>query len=167
MSYHELPEEERRLLARLTVEAADERPEFSQTLHDRIMQSVREASPIVVRHARRRTILRRWVAGSAAAVALLLAVWLVRGVDRHSTAEAPVPHADGPLIPDPGIAAPHDDQRETALTAVVPPAADRLTALVDATFSGSQWAYLDHDAQLAASMVLDHLPFELPVAEVP
>lgn len=167
MSYHELPEEERRLLARLTVEAADERPEFSQTLHDRIMQSVREASPTVVRLARRRTVLRFWMAGSAAAVALLLAVWPGRGVDRHSTAEAPVPHADGPVVPDPGTAALHDDQRKTALTTVVPPAAGRLTALVDATFSGSQWAYLDHDARLAASMVLDHLPFELPAAEVP
>ncbi len=169
MNMNKSTEKEARLRARLTAEAEAGRPEFSQRLHDRIMQSIREASrPRARGFAPRRMAFLLSVAGSAVAVAALLVFWLARDVDRESTAA----HTPAPPAVDTGTdEAPQPDlalsPREETLTSVAPPAADRLTALVDATFTGSQWAYLDHDARLAASLVLGHLPFELPVEEVP
>ena len=164
MNKNESIETEARLNARLVVEAAADRPEFSQVLHDRIMQSVREAPPRAVRGpVRRRLAPRLWMVGSAtvAAVAILLAAWLARGVDPDSTAARP-----GPSIPpDPVTDLPDAD--DTPLAVVAAPAADRFAALVDATVSGSQWAFLDHDAQLAAGMVLNHIPFSTPQTDTP
>ncbi len=172
MNTNESIETEARLNARLIVEAAADRPEYSQALHDRIMQSVREAPPRAARGpARRRLAPRLWLAGSAtvAAVAILLAAWLARGVDPDSTAARP-----GPSIPpngtagssaDPALGSPDAD--DTPLAVVAAPAADRFAALVDATVAGSQWAYLDHDARLAAGMVLNHIPFSTPQIDTP
>lgn len=164
MKTNEPIEAEARLNARLVIEAAADRPDFSQALHDRIMQSVRETPPRAARSpVRRRRASWLWMVGSAtaAAVAILLAAWLARGVDPDSTAARP-----GPLV-SPAPATDLPDADDTPLAVVAAPAADRFAALVDATVAGSQWAYLDHDAQLAAGMILNHIPFSTPETDTP
>ncbi len=158
MNTNDPMESEARLRAWLVSEAAADRPEFSQALHDRIMQSVRQAAPPTLRHtAGRRWTIRLAVAGSAAAVAVLLAVWLVRS--RLDNAD--VAHQT-PLQPPKSTPV----EEETPLP-VVTPEPERLASLVDATFAGSQWAYLDHDAQLATGMVLSQIPLTFSAADVP
>jgi len=50
------------------------------------------------------------------------------------------------------------DQLRLALS---PPVGEELAALVDASITRPQWAYLDHDARLATDLVLSQIPFEL------
>ncbi len=169
MNTNESIETEARLNARLVAEATADRPTFSQALHDRIMQSVREAPPRTASGlVRRRLAFRLWIAGSAtvAAVILLLAAWLARNVDPDARAVRPEPARPRHGAPaDPATDPPDAD--ETPLAVVAAPAADQFAALVDATVTGSQWAYLDHDAQLAAGLVLDHIPFSSPTTDIP
>ncbi len=164
-------EKEARLHARLTAEAAVDRPEFSERLHRRIMQSVSAAPrPPAPAPARRRVALGFGLAGLAASAALVLGVWLARGVDQDSTAEQPSPPRltrDVAVEPSPEPALDPRDVPEASPAVATPPDADRVAALVDTTFTGSQWAYLDHDIRLMAGMVLDHIPFEFPEADAP
>ncbi len=170
MNPNDSTEKEFLLHTRLTAEAEAERPEFSEPLHERIMRSVREAPrPASRRAVRRRAAFRLWAAGSAAAVAVTLAVWVYSNADRNAAVERPSPPRPGPVSPAPEVPPTPDttSEEEASLAVVATPRADQLTALVDDTFAGSQWAYLDHDARLAAGMVLDHIPFGLSSSEEP
>jgi hypothetical protein len=46
------------------------------------------------------------------------------------------------------------------LTSVTSDAAEQLRLLVDSTLSRQQWAYLDHDVQVAARLLLEQLPLD-------
>ncbi len=47
------------------------------------------------------------------------------------------------------------------MTGLADRAAAEIDALVDSTMVQQQWAYLDHDARLAAEVLLDQLPFDV------
>jgi len=172
MNDHESPEHEDRLRARLSDEAAAERPEFSAALHERIMESVRQSPQAAAAPIRgwRRIAPKILIAASAVAATVVLALWFAQSADERSRAERPAPppaprEVSPESRPEPAIGPPGVD--ESSLAVAPTPDADGLTALVDATFAGSQWAYLDHDARLAADMVLSHFPFEFPETELP
>ncbi|MDZ7618028.1 MAG: hypothetical protein U1E05_13565 [Patescibacteria group bacterium] len=162
MNTNESNKLEARLKSRLIREAAADRPEFSQQLHDRIVQSLREAPPRGASYPAQprlrqfRWSKRAWLAGSAAAaVVIVLAAWLVRDAQRDTTAAGPAPPIASDGAPESGSS----EADTTPLAVVAAPAADRFAAMVDATVAGSQWAYLDHDAQLATALVWNHIPF--------
>ncbi|MHC4399951.1 MAG: hypothetical protein ACYTG0_09750 [Planctomycetota bacterium] len=155
-------EDEKQLAERLRRDARGAKPDFSEGLHSRICQAVRQSEPPKSRRTQwfawRR---RRWLMAVAAALvisATLAAWWLSRpplpieGRDESKVAvdDTPTPVDDPPVpVVDPGLIT----------------GAEELWASVDTTLSAGQWAYLDHDARLAAEMLLDQLPFDVALIE--
>lgn len=137
------PAWEDRLMERLRAEVESDRPAFSPELHARLMRTVRQRQP--ARQTARRPRKSLWWLSAAAAVAAAVLAWFVA-----RPANDPAPTTPRMAVVDPA-----------PLPRVGPPTAAELTALVDATFAGPQWAYLDHDARLATQLVLNHIPFEL------
>ena len=163
------PAPDARVLAdRLRAEAARSRPAFSEALHARICRAVqqyRAEEGGTTRAAAGRHCGVRWAVAAVAAAASLGAAILVWQA---------APSGCGPDIPpssrladqsapDGGRLADAFDFQVDAhtvagLAASVP---SQIDALVDSAVAAQQWAYLDHDAQLALRMLADRLPFDL------
>ncbi len=137
----------------LRTEAADRRPEFSEALHSRIMGAVESSPPVRPSGWLATDRQRRWLAGTIAgalAVVLMLVAWQS------------------------GVFAPTGPEEEFAQETTLDPAevltgtdGAKVGLMVDQTLAQSQWAYLDHDAKIAANLLMDQLPFELASSEQP
>jgi len=136
----------------LQQEAEQTRPAFSESLHARICRAVEESSVAELpRPAARPRLVR---VGIAAVVAATLAIG-VFCLARHGAKPNTVA---GPGSTDHDSVAPEPDEDLQPLADMPGNAAVDIGLLVDSTLTNRQWAYLDHDAQLAATMLLDQLP---------
>ena len=153
--------EKRTLADQLRFEAHRTRPAFSESLHARICRSVgqSEMAPPPRPAPRRRAgaVLIAAAVAASLAVAVLCWAWLRHG-DRGPVPDPrhlvlPTPQEKRIIKPEPG---PDEDLQSPG---EVPnnPAVD-FSLLVDSTLVNRRWAYLDHDARLAARMLLDQLP---------
>ena len=145
---------------RLKAQADDLRPEFSESLHARIIESLPASSG----QAKRPGIIDispRWRVLGTAAAALLLIVVLV--------AWQGIPFGGSNMPSPPSVAESQDaDDQDVQLAAIgTLSRADgaELGAMVDRTFAQGQWAYLDHDAKVAAELLTNQLPFQLALSE--
>ena len=158
------PDEKKAVADRLKREASSSRPAFSESLHARICRAVESGKS---RPARRfKWPAFRWpIAAAVVAAACAAGVWLIAPyLNRTPTLEpSPVHVADSvpetPETPDPLV-----ELRNVGLgidrTAMV-------SLSVDEELTTQGWAYLDHDAHLAAGLVIDQLPFEIVSAGEP
>jgi len=180
------PEDQRRLAERLRREAEAERPAFSETLHRRIVAGLarRDIKPRPT--AARRLGPRTWLtAALVASVAVAATIAVSRYVDRGISAPAapqetvvvmpshalPDHISANHISPDPQPSEQPEldplDAELDPLEVVAGVTAQGVGSLVDDALRESQWAYLDHDARLAADMMLAQIPldFELPAEE--
>jgi hypothetical protein len=75
---------------------------------------------------------------------------------------SPSPEPPQPEPPQPELPPqPWEQPRLDPLDAVAGGTAETVGNLVDATLTKSQWAYLDHDARIAADLMLAQLPLDL------
>ncbi len=137
-------------IERLKQEAMNERPEFSESLHDRIRAAIREdstdAHQPLKNHKRSTVPARRYLASAAAACLILVAAGTLW---RSHTPEQPIAlPAHGPNP----VATLADAAAQTTLDAGLA-AEDALAA--------NRWGRLDEDAQTAAKMILHSLPFDM------
>jgi hypothetical protein len=158
MSQQILPEDETALAQRLRGEAHASRPEFSEQLHARICAAIRMHRPRSQAPRKTSLTLRRWAcaaatAACAAGVVLAAGRAFWRADPRHDLTDRAVAAVEPSAPPD--------------LEALASGTAQRWGALVDAAWTTSQWAYLDHDARLAANLLLDQLPLELAASKEP
>ncbi|MBN2296800.1 MAG: hypothetical protein JXM70_30520 [Pirellulales bacterium] len=141
-------------IERLKREALNQRPEFSESLHDRISAAIRENSPDAKHDApqpldipKRSPALRhRFLASAAAACLIVAAVGLIWWNN----------------TPEPPIALPADSPNPltTLADAAGKTTLDAGLAAEDA-LAANRWGHLDKDAQTAANMVLHSLPFDM------
>lgn len=152
---------------RLRQEAKRTRPAFSESLHARICRAVEQGEmaepprPAARPRSRRVTI--------AAAVAATLAVGVAYLMWQGDSPSGPFSPSGS--VPNPGdivdsagqekdIVEPRPgmDEEFPSPTDVPGNLVVDIGSLVDSTMTNRRWAYLDHDAQLAARMLLDQLP---------
>lgn len=147
-----IPNEEERLAARLKLEAQATRPAFSEALHARICQALDDSEPPVPRRRLRWRWRDHWALVAIAATLLVgvsLAVWWSRKGPGPTEVPSEVAVAAGPDM----------------ITGPTVRAAEDVGMLVDSTFSEGQWAYLDHDAQVAVRLLMDQLPLDVESME--
>jgi len=165
-----LNDEERRLAERLKREAQATRPAFSEALHTRICQSLRQGEVPVRRRGTvgwhwRHASGTRWLRSGwwpvAIAATLLLGVslvgwWLGRppGPGPGPSELVVVPAGSPDPVADPGM-----------ITGPTARTAEQVGVLVDSTVSAGQWAYLDHDARVAFRLLMDQLPWDVASME--
>ncbi len=145
-------DDEHELANRLKREARAMRPAFSDRLHNRIRDAMLRDQPEIQR--RPPTAGWRPLVGSmvVAATVLLSASLVVWWLSRPSTvgpelAETPSESQMDDEAPDLAVVA--DATEETV---------EQLGQLVEATLTNPQWAYLDHDVQLAARLFMEQFP---------
>ena len=172
----ETHEEDAALGELLQREAEQTRPAFSDELHARICRAVAEADMAEPpRPADRRRVVRVMI-DVVVAVSLLIGVVYLIG-----QAVAPDPTELNPTVPNPTVPNPNnlagpgstdhdvvepeiDERLPTSIDVPANPAVD-LGLLVDSTLTNRRWAYLEHDAQLAADMLLAQLPGSIVAPE--
>jgi len=168
------PEDQGRLAERLRREAAAERPAFSETLHRRIIAGVARRDirprPTAARRLGPRTWLTAALVASVAVAATIAVSWYVdRGISDPAVPQETVvvtPSHVSPehISPDPQPSEQPEldplDAELYRLEVVASVTAQSVGSLVDATLRESQWAYLDHDARLAADMMLAQIPLD-------
>lgn len=155
------PDDKKVLADRLKLEAEASRPAFSETLHARIVQTIEQAIEECETQPpppRGRSWWREsWLLAVAAAVCLVitsLAVW------RLAVWSGPRPDpiggtAEVPSSPDDSVPA------LDALVEMPDGTARRVGTYVDLELRDRRWAYLDHDARIAAELLMDQLPLDL------
>ena len=160
MVEHMPTEDEQRLADRLKLEARATRPAFSETLHARICRAVKESGAPMRRRPMTLPRRHRWLLLAAAATLLLsvslVAWWLTRppgSATRSPGFKVAVVERQDPAV-DPGM-----------ITGPAGQMAGEFGKLVDSTLETGQWAYLDHDARVAAQFLMDQLPFDVASIE--
>jgi hypothetical protein len=147
------PDDDNILADRLKREAAASRPAFSESLHARICRAIEQSK---LQTARRPAAVQwRW-AYAAIAATLLVGVSLVAWRLSNAPGTGPPPPVEDFVQDDsarPLRELPRLDQVDHTVTQV--------GSLVDSTLTAGQWAYLDHDARLAAELLIDQFPFDL------
>jgi len=171
------PEDERRLAERLRCEAEAQCPEFSELLHRRIVDALGARQVEPRKDFRSRFGPRTWLVGAlVASVAIVATVAISPYLDRRQPPVAPQPKETAVVPPDasqlpqpvrqPEARSPGAEKaRIDPIDAVAGGSAETVGNLVDATLTKSQWAYLDHDARVAADLVLAQLPLDLSVLD--
>jgi|YNPNPStandDraft_1061719.scaffolds.fasta_scaffold126568_2 hypothetical protein len=149
---------------RLRREALATRAEFSEALHKRICQAIREAqaspSPAADDVVLRREMRLAWRMAAAAACAITVAViaWMA-----FRSNPRPIPSLElrekleSPLANDAKVLG--GDREHATMPPVIPVMGD-LLASVDQAIAPSQWAYLDHDARVAFRLIAQVLPLK-------
>ena len=138
---------------RLRHEAKQTRLPFSESLHARICRAVEESEMAEPRRPATPTLPGR--VGIAAAVAATLVVGLLYVAWQNDSSIESVPKPDEIAM---------DEELQPPIDIPSNPAVD-IGLLVDETLSDRRWAYLDHDVQLAANMLLDQLPNSFTLQE--
>jgi len=152
-------EQERALAARLKHEAEAMRPEFSESLHARICEAIRQGEartpPVPVPAWRQ----RRWISAVAAAACVLGVSLAAR---QWIGPSAPQPRPVGPVVEETDLPEVPDPLQELSEVTVEPRRKVELVGLmVDSNLTVDQWASLNHDARLATRMLIDQLPFDV------
>jgi hypothetical protein len=153
-------DEERRLADRLKREAQATRPAFSEALHVRICEALKQCEAPV-----RQGIVTWWLRTGwwpvAIAATLLVSVslvawWLGRppGPEARSREVVTIPIESPDPVADPGM-----------ITGPTARTAEHVGMLVDSTVSAGQWAYLDHDARVAFRLLMDQLALDVASME--
>ncbi len=153
-------EDERELANRLKREARATEPAFSEALHARICRAVRDSGPPVRRRPPTFPWRHRWLLLAAAATVVLGASWIASWLSRPSGSAVRSPEAEVALVGtgDPAVEA----EMITGPTAEL---AGQFGMLVDSTLETGRWAYLDHDARVAARFLMDQLPLDVASIE--
>ena len=164
----DLPNDEQELARRLREEALRWRPEFSASLHARLMAAVREAGLGTGRPGRpprRLAIGVRWSLAVALAAGLLVAAavaWQLAKGPRAGPSPKDIAIHDPPLpernahVPD----APDPMIRWLAAADVARGAVGLVDGLANQAIVAHQWAYLDHDAKVAFDLLVDRIPLD-------
>jgi polyhydroxyalkanoate synthesis regulator phasin len=155
-----LNDEEKKLAERLKREAQAARPEFSEVLHARICEALKQCEPPVSQRPVTWWLRSGWLPVAIAAALLvgvsLVAWWLGRpagpGAELPEMVVAPVESPDP--VADP-----------TMITGPTARTAEHVGTLVDSTVSAGQWAYLDHDARVAFRLLMDQVPWDVASME--
>ena len=146
---------------RLRHEAKETRPEFSESLHVRICRAVEQCE--MAEPPRPVALPRFGRPGISAAVAATLALGVLCLVWQGSSPSGSV-LKPGKIVGSAGQEEalvepePRPNEALPSPTDVPGNPAVEIGLLVDSTLTNRRWAYLDHDAQLAARMLLDQLP---------
>jgi hypothetical protein len=153
-------EDEQRLADRLKREARATRPAFSEALHARICRAVSDSGPAARRRPSTSPWRHRWLL-LAAAAALLLSVSLVAWwLAPPSASPTRSPGAKVAFVE------PHEPTVDPEMiTGPTGEMAEEFGKLVDSTLETGQWAYLDHDARVAAQFLMDQLPIDVASIE--
>jgi len=172
------PRDERRLAERLRREAEQQQPAFSEALHRRIVEALPSRETMPRPGGARRPAPRLWLAAALVASIAVAAVLVVSRVLDHpapgpptpdETAAVPKQHTPRERMPREKAPSPEPDAGEQGeldpLGAVAGGTPANVDRLVDATLARSKWAYLDHDARLAANLMLDQIPLDLGLWE--
>ena len=153
---------EARLAERLKAEAGATRPEFSQSLHERIceaaLKSEARATPLpkAMRLGRRR--IHAIVAAATIVILTVVAWWATHprqpgpGPDEQEIVEKQPEQPEPP----PDAVDPLDGLNN--LVGVPGRKARDLDSLVASTMTEQRWAYLDEDARTATRLLIDQLP---------
>jgi hypothetical protein len=159
-----------RLAETLRNEAARSRPAFSEALHARVCAAIERTSHGSSCLPPRRpsfTSRRPWWSLAAAAALVLGAAWAAWWLRGPRDPAAP-PHdvrtqiAKAPPAPTPVPEPPADPDTIFGSTGQI---AEQFSAFVDSALTSSQWAYLDHDAQVAMQLLVDQLPLDVAPIE--
>jgi len=159
--------EERKLAARLRSEAQADRPDFSEERHARWLASLPPCQADKVVRPHFLDFARFWRVTALAASLLLGGTFLFWSLmsrpEAPSAGGQPLAVSPKPAPSPPVAVAPaEDDHRMDLLEWAV--LADRTTEELGLAFGArlaeGQWAYLDHDARLVASALLDQLPID-------
>ena len=152
-------EENTALTELLKQEAEQTRPVFSGALHARICRAVDEADMAERPRPVDRRRLVRVIIDVAVVASLVVGVFYL--LYQGATPNPITPNPDsmaGPGSTGHGVVEPEpEEDLQTPIDMPVNTVVD-IGLLVDSTLTNGRWAYLDHDAQLAANMLLDQLP---------
>jgi hypothetical protein len=165
--------QERALAERLRREAAESRPEFSETRHGRLCRAVfgsETTKPATSPTPASGWLSRRGVAAAlAVAGALAVAVIAWQSITENGPSNRvvmPPPGSDSPAGP-PAPAAPDDTHRPVVavteleiVTGLVDQATEELVSLVESTETQPQWASLDQNAELALTALNSSVPLD-------
>jgi len=144
------------LADRLEQEGRETRPVFSKALHARVCRAIEHCEMEELPRPAGASFRGRWVYSAVAAALVVVALLLAwRNVVPKGPAPGPVDVAVS-IPPEP---LPVDEMRSPAGATV--DAAVEMGLLVDSTMTSQRWAYLDHDARLAAQMLIDQLPLDM------
>jgi hypothetical protein len=154
---HSSPDE--KLLAeRLRGEALASRPEFSETLHERINRAVREQA------AQQATSLPRRRVPGASMVRLVVSVAsvLVVGVVLvwHYWSGKPINSVPVEQLAGNTAASATSDAGLVMLGSLMQEATTQLDSYVETAIVARRWAYLDEDARLTMEMLTTRFPFD-------
>lgn len=158
MAKHVSPDNQKALADRLKREAEASRPAFSETLHARICRALQQRKATVYRHPATLWSRRRWVFAAVAAACLVGTLLVVRQVV-HSPRPQPGP-SEIVHQPRPTREPTSDPLAPVNALVGLPERAPK----VESTLLAGQWAHLDHDARVAASLLIDPLPLEMLAA---
>jgi len=167
MPESDLPANEQVLADRLRQEAAADRPEFSESLHQQICQAVRNCdetkpSPDVVPSSR--WPIRRTIATAIAASALLAATLIIW----QTTTDDTIPHHAENTSPtglrDSAHLQPYaiinaTTEMETVV-ALADMATEQIGILVESAVTQRHWDYLDENASLAYEALNNSVPLD-------
>ena len=161
-------DDEKRLADQLKREAEASRPAFSEVLHTRICQAVRRCEAPTSRDPSALRWQRGWVYVAIAASGLLcasLVVWHAIHSPVHEPGPTKVATPPDPAPQPPPEPAPQPTPDPLAdldaLVDLTRQAPERVGATVESTLLAGQWAYLDHDARLAAEVLIGQLPLDM------
>ena len=136
----------------LRAAARDDRPAFSESLHARIVAALPANSPRASRGWSASSRFRQWSV-AALAGSLLVAFGLVAW-------QSMTPEPTTPLVAE-------DVTAFDPVTMIARTDGAEVGLMLDQTLVRSQWAYLDHDAKIAANLLIEQLPFRVAASEQP
>lgn len=144
--------DEKKLAEILKREAQETRPAFSESLHQRICDGIESEEPLTERFAPPAHWRRLAPVLAVAATVVISASAVVWWLSRPSAvlpelAEAPVETETVDEAPDFAVMANATDDT-----------VEQLSLLVETTLTDPQWAYLDHDLQLAVRLLMEQFP---------
>lgn len=148
-------------------EAQTARPEFSETLHEKIWRAVQQCkapSEVTAFNVARAPRPLRWGLAVATAASLLLAVFAWQAAENQAQLSSAVPRNtnEEKTRPSTNVDEDSDLQRVAELTGG---ATETVDTWLDAALAEQRWAYLDHDAKAILEAVTSGLPFSLASIE--
>ena len=162
-----LPGDEKTLADRLRREAAADRPEFSESLHQQICHAVRHCdetkpSPDLVPTSR--WPMRRAMATAIAAAALLAATLIIWQTATNDTtpnrAEKPSPSGALGSTPQRQYAAIDRPTEMEMVGALTDLATEQIGIVVESTVTQRHWDYLDENVSLAFEALNNRVPLD-------
>lgn len=159
------PEDEKVLADCLKHEAQASQPAFSEALHARICRALKQSEAQPSRDSGILPSPRRWAYAAIAATCLVGGLLVAWGLSNMFWPEPLPPDVESVVVVPPQASEPLPEL--DALTGVTGRTADQVGMLVDSTLTTQQWAYFQHDARIAAGLLIDQLPLDIASAAEP